>query len=63
MAATKPDHPSKTKKPRKRENPKFPGLKNGFCRTQEAGFLLVNKTDQARVQFTSAPSGDEEDKI
>ena len=51
----KPDHPCKTKNLENTRH-RFSGLRNGFCKTQEAGFLLVNKTDQARVQFTSTPS-------
>ena len=55
MAATNRITPAK---PKNLENARhrFSGLRNGFCKTQEAGFILVNKTDQARVQFTSTPS-------
>jgi len=51
MAATNRITPAK---PKNLENARhrFSGLRNGFCKTQEAGFILVNKTDQARVQLS-----------
>ena len=51
----KPDHPSKTENQEKDETKFQVKLKRVLQKT-EAGFLLVNKTDQARVQFTSQPS-------
>ena len=51
----KPDHPSKTENQEKDETKFQVKLKRVLQKT-EAGFLLVTKTDQARVQFTSQPS-------
>ena len=51
----KPDHPCKTQKKHETTTAGFRLAKMCFAKT-EAGFMLVNKTDQARVQFTSKPS-------
>ena len=49
-------HPNlNTKKKHETTTAGFRLAKMCFAKT-EAGFMLVNKTDQARVQFTSKPS-------
>jgi hypothetical protein len=51
----KPDPPSNTETQEKDETKFQVKLKRVLQKTA-AGFLLVNKPDQARVQFTSQPS-------